>query len=158
MKIMILATVVLLLVGCDTTLTGYDYAITAVYRAPKSGLVMEVETSGHVPAGADTTDTGQGEVRIRSVAGTARPIVLTFQEDPEMTYRIGLGSTQVGNWGFREREKTIISNLARAGYPTPDAAEIAELVGAINGALGGPKSVKLKGQSTAVEVLSTRIE
>lgn len=152
------AAIALLLVGCDTTLTGYDYDISAVYRAPKSGLVVEVHTNGHVPAGADTADSGRGEVRIRPEAGTADLIVMTIRDDREWTYRIGSGSPQVGIWRIRERESTLTGLLADAGYETRDAAEIEEIVRAISGALGGPKSIMLKGQSNAIEVLTTHFE
>lgn len=158
MRVVILAVSVLLLVGYDTTLTGYNYDITAFYRAPKSGLVVEVDTNGHVPAGADTSDSGQGEVTIRPAADTADSIVLNFEADTGLTYRVGSGASHTGKWSFRESENTLTSVLARAKYTTRDAAEIAELVRAINGALGGPKSVILDGQSTSIEVMSVRLE
>jgi len=127
--------------ACNTTLTGYPFAIRALYAAPISGLRIEVLTSGHVPAGADLSDGGTGIAQVCPLGGAGRPLSLRLD----------------GSWNRRDVEASLREKLLQAGY-APDAQELAEIVEVIGAALSGPKAVHLEGQTRELEVLAVEIQ
>jgi hypothetical protein len=153
-----LVAAVLVLSGCDFTGAGYNFDIHAVYSAPKSGLIMEIDALGHVQSGDDISENGWGEVRIRSSTGQMNHVTLAFRSDIDGGYRCEVNSKTVVPWNFREKQNTFTAAVVGTGFSDPDPVEVAELVRAIDGALGGPKSLIMKGQSTTIDVVSTRHE
>ena len=147
----------LLLAGCGTTLTGYPFSIHGVYQATRSNLKITIDTLGHVPPGADTSDDGHGAVLVEPISPPGDKVHLIFSEHPEFTYRIGSSGPKSANWGFRDREASLISILTSAGYRSLDDAEIAEIVQVIGGALAGPKTVRLDGQTEHLKVMDVQI-
>lgn len=154
MKFLLILVFVLLLAGCDTTLTGYPFQIEAVYRAPRSDFKVMINTEGRVPAGSDTSDSYKGVVSVQPYTKNSKKVTLQFNDHEETVYAIGASDTIVEQWGFRIRLDTLRKILLQAGYGDLDENELEETIRVIGGAFSGPKGVILKGQSKYLEVIS----
>jgi hypothetical protein len=142
-----------LLVGCETTFTGYSYKICAVYEAPQSQFRVTIYSEGYIEAGADTSDTYKGKIKIAPLSQKGKNILLMFQDNNEVSYRIESGRIVNWKWGFRDNQRTLIDILTTSGYTNIDGNEIRASIRAIGGAFGGPKGVILEGQSQPLKVI-----
>jgi hypothetical protein len=144
-----------MLLGCGTTLTGYNYLISAVYHAPLSGFELTINSKGHVRAGADTSDTYQGIVKIEPLDNKGKKnVALAFIDNDQVSYKINSAKNQQAKWGFREALKSLNAILKKAGYVTLNENELKETIRAIGGAFGGPKGVMLNGQTEYLKVIN----
>jgi hypothetical protein len=146
----------IILTACETTLTGYKFKINAVYEASVSGFKMSVASNGYVKSGSDMAETYEGRVIIESLAeaDSKRKIILYFSSSSdELIYEIGSGGKLKAAWGFREDIKSMNNILRAAGYGNILVDEIRESIGAMGGALNGPKGVILDGQSKYIKVI-----
>lgn len=143
----------LLLVGCNTTLTGYPFKNLAIYQAPRSNIQITVTAQGHVPAGADVSETYEGTALIEPLSNAGKTVKLVFTDNDQVTYTIdSLGPAQA-KWGFRKSKNSLTSILAKSGYSQVDSKEIAEIVKVIGGVFAGPKAVTMDGQSKHLKVV-----
>ncbi len=140
------------LVAC----TGYDFQTRGVYEAPASHLRFEVVGGGRVNSGQDVADRGTGFALFCPTHGvSAAPVLVTLSGAPGFV-----------NWEVQSpkpmRAKmtwnaaSLEDRLRVAGHARLDAAELAESVNTVGSALGGPKGIVLRGQSTRLNVISAR--
>ena len=149
---------VLLIAGCDTTLTGYPFTIHAIYEAPISKLRIAIEADGNVPAGADISEAYHGTVVISPLSPTGEEVRLTFTNIDQVAYTVDSGATEVAKWGWRDAKSSLDTILTQAGYSEVDADEAAEMVEVIGGVFSGPKAVPLDGQTEHLKVVNVDLK
>jgi len=145
----VLSLFVLMLYGSRTTLTGYNFKINAIYHAPQSGFKLIIDSEGFVKSGSDISDSYKGTVKIEPLnnKGKASKVILTFEDNDDVLYKINSGENQKAKWGFREDLNVFNEILTNASYVKINENEIKESIRAIGGVFSGPKGVILKGQS-----------
>ena len=134
----------LLAAGCQR---DYQFKTTAVYRMTDARCTVRVETHGLVRAGADLSRDAEG--------------LLTLQRTSAPPFRVPIvlanGETTVEAARGAEREQFLGSLFAGAGC-TASPAELTEIMGALEGALLGPKGTVMDGQTKILKVTSVTFD
>jgi hypothetical protein len=138
------ACVMLVAAGCQR---DYQFKTTAVYRMTDARCTLRVETRGLVRAGADLSRDAEGQLILERTDAPPFhvPIVL------------GNGETTVDAARGAERGQFLGSLLAGAGC-TASPAEVTEIMGALEGALSGPKGTVMDGQTKILKVTSVTFD
>ncbi len=139
-----------LLLGCGGV---RSYDTRATYDAPVNGYRLEIKTKGTLPWGEDLNPTQVGTVTITPLGGAANPTVtLDFTGGATVACMVGPAS-RTAPWDNETDQVTFRDLLTKAGYKVASAAEVEESVWAISGALSGPKSTWMSGQTKALNVI-----
>ena len=120
------------------------FTIEATYDAPKSGVRAIVWSSGTVPPGHDVGDGAPVTAILCPKTKAGRPV-----------------GVDVPPPNAKNRPATVTSltrALDGAGYPLPDATELAELADAVDAIALGPKSTRIAGQTHQLDVASVKFE
>ena len=125
----------------------YRFKTTAVYRMTDERCTLRVETHGLVRAGADLSRDAEGQLILQRTGAPPFhvPIVL------------GNGEATIEAARGAEREQFLGSLLAGAGC-TVSPAELTEILGALEGALFGPKGTMMEGQTKILKVTSVTFD
>lgn len=144
--------IVIVLISCGNTLTGYHYSTEAIYKAPNSKLTAHVFAQGIVRAGADT-DEGVLEGYL---TGSLLQDTLYFNVKNQIEF---IYQKQVKTYNkehdFSSQLLKETDNIAVINY---DREEVKELAEVILSPKYGPKATYLKGQTKRVKVVSVDFE
>lgn len=158
MKTITSTIILLLLVGCDNTLTGYSFMVHAIYQAPLTNLEIAIDAHGRVIAGDDLSSDHNATVTLTPLSSSGAKVHLTFTDYSQVEYAIGTDTPQTAAWGSRNRDQSFHRILEKAGYSSEHTAEIAEAIKVIGGAMAGPKAVTVEGQSTHLKVVEVEFK
>lgn len=144
--------IVIVLISCGNTLTGYHYSTKAIYKAPNSKLTAHVFAQGIVRAGSDT---GEGVLEgylTRSLLQDT--LYFSVNNQIEFIYQKQV-KTYNKEHDFSSQLLKETDNIALINY---DREEVKELAEVILSAKYGPKATYLKGQTKKVKVISVDFE
>lgn len=158
MKALTPTVILLLLIGCDNTFTGYPFRTHAIYQAPLTNLEIVIDSHGHVPAGADLSADHTATITLKPLSASGTEVHLNFTDDSQVEYTIGANTPLTLPWGSRHRTGSFNQILEEGGYSSKHTDELAEVIKVIGGAMAGPKAVTLDGQSTYLKVISVEIK
>lgn len=153
-KIVIAILTITLLVCCGTTLTGYDFETSASYQASISKLWINLNATGHVPAGADIGD-GQA---IGNITSSQFNDTIYFKTSATKMTALKYGQEKFEITNPTDISGTIANCLNKIGYPNYDSLEMVELGKVIVATSYGPKGTFLKGQTDLIKVLEVNFE
>ena len=140
----------LLLLGCGGV---RSYDTRASYDAAANGYRLDIATKGSLPWGQDLNPAQVGTVTITPLGAGANPTVtLDFAGGSTVSYTVGAAAPVTASWDNDTAEATLLGILGKAAYKAASAAEVEESVAAINGALAGPKTTHMSGQTKALKV------
>jgi len=140
--------ILLLLSACNTTLTGYEFTTTAIYRAPESGILLKVTSLGKVEAG---NDTGKGASSGLLIFGT--PADTLFFENAETSFtKLRFKDNPVAISDPIKMDRQLITFFDNINYPIDknEITELAQIMAAIN---SGTKGTYMQGQTDYIEVI-----
>jgi len=137
-----------LLAGCGTTLTGYNFITNAEYSGVKTDMKIKLRADGSVPAGHDLGN------------GISKGTIIFNHSSDTIWFRAhstGLMETEFRHEKLDSRNKeTFIIILKRyfelAGFKNYKDDELKEMVEVIKAASYGPKGTFVQGQTKYIKV------
>jgi hypothetical protein len=131
-----------------------SFETRATYDAPKTGFRMIVDATGTVPPNEDL-GAGFSTVLVCPRAASARELRIDLPPYAPATRSVvahdGATATTLP-WDWKTAAASLTRALASVGY-TPDAAEVEEAVGVIDGVGEGPKATTMPGQTKTLTVV-----
>ena len=144
LRTVLAACVMLVATGCQR---DYQFKTTAVYRMTDERCTIRVETRGLVRAGADLSRDADGQLILQRTGAPPFRVPIVLQNG-ETTLEAARGA---------EREQFLGSLFSGAGC-TASPAEVTEIMGALDGALSGPKGTMMEGQTKILKVTSVTFD
>lgn len=138
--------------GCVDT----KFHTSATYEAPLSKLRATVDIVGTLRAGRDVSEDGSGNATITSTNPDAPGRVnLEFSGREAVIDRLPSGASEPVPWANLDAG-SLREFLGEGGIEATSDEEVREMISVLQGAVSGPKTTRLKGQTEHLVVLEAR--
>jgi hypothetical protein len=146
----LLSIMIILFIGCGTTLCGYKFVTNAVYRADKSKITVNIRAIGEVSAG---NDIGKGRAK-GTIISSNFPDTIHFRIRNDKLTELQYKEEKIEMSNPHDISSTFMYCFDKIGYTSYNKDEIIELAKLIMACTNGPKATYMDGQTDLIQVIS----